>query len=67
MARLEPRIERLESRMTEPGPREIRLLNGGAADYEQQLADAQAAGIDVIVLVPVWPLPQEERQQGGAA
>lgn len=62
MARLEPRIERLESRMTEPVPREIRLLNGGAADYEQQLADAQAAGIDVIVLVPVWPLPQESHE-----
>ncbi len=61
MANIEPRIERLESRMTKFAPREIRLLSRGSSDYEQQLADAQTAGADVIVLIPVFP---QERQQG---
>jgi len=59
MARLEPRIERLESRMTKPAPREIRLLSGLDPDYEQQFADAREAGAGVIVMVPLEPLPQE--------
>jgi len=59
MPRLEPRIQRLESRMTKPAPREIRLLSGLAPDYEAQLAAAREAGAGVIVMVPLEPLPQE--------
>ncbi len=55
MANIEPCIERLESRMTKFAPREIRLLSRGSPDFEQQLADAQTAGADVIVLIPVFP------------
>jgi hypothetical protein len=59
MARLEHRIELLESRTIKFVPREIRLLSGIAPDYEAQLAAAREAGAGVIVMVPLEPLPQE--------
>lgn len=59
MNALTRRIGQLETRLTKPAPREIRLLSGLAPDFEQQLADAREAGAGVIVMVPLEPLPQE--------
>ncbi len=51
MARLEPRIARLEASMTEPDTREVVLLSSSNPDYGQQRAEALERGAFVIALV----------------
>jgi hypothetical protein len=53
MARLEPRIERLEARIIKPDKREVILLSSLDPDFDERSAEALERGAVVIALVPL--------------
>jgi len=60
------RLDKLESILAKPAPREVRLLSSLAPDFEQQRAEALERGAFVISLVPLQPLPPHEGGQPDA-
>ena len=60
MPRLEPRIERLEQRLSKPEPQTVVMLFAGKPDFEQRRQEAVDAGHQVITIVGVRPKRAEE-------
>lgn len=63
MNRQRTRVEKLETFMVKPTPVESLILSSLAPDFEQRLAEAQEAGMFVVVLRPLTPLPNMEEEQ----
>ncbi len=58
MGRLDARIGKLETVLIKPAPKEWRLLSRLDPEFKRQCAEAEAAGAQVIALVPLEPLAQ---------
>ena len=58
MGRLDERVGKLETALIKPVPQEWRLLSSLEHDFGRRLAEAEAAGANVIVMVPLKPLAQ---------
>ena len=57
MGRLDERVGKLDTALIKSPPQEWRLLSSLDPEFELQRAEAEAAGANVIVMVPLEPLP----------
>lgn len=60
MARLNERVTKLESHLHPEQRMDVRLLFAHHSDFDQQLADAKAAGAFAIVIRGISPAKQDE-------
>ena len=63
MGRLDERVGKLETALIKSPPQEWRLLSSLDPEFDLQRAEAEAAGANVIVMVPLEPLPNPHHHE----